>query len=202
MMWSFANSPGFRFLLWRCRLGAAMTQTSTAERECLGRHAANRRRLVEIGVWHGVTTRRLRSTMAADGILFAIDPFPPSRFGFSWEHLIAQGEVSRESNGEVRFLVMTSAQAADRFNEICREPLDFIFIDGEHSYDGLQADWTLWAPRIAAGGIVALHDSRSLPDRRFHDNGSVRFTNERILPDQNFKVLETVDSLTVLERQT
>jgi hypothetical protein len=138
--------------------------------------------------------------MAQDGVLFAIDPFPLSRFGFSWERLIARGEVGRESQGDVRFLEMTSAEAAGRFDGICREPLDFIFVDGEHSYAGLQSDWTLWAPRLAAGGIIALHDSRSLPGQRNHDNGSVRFTNEMILPDKNFKVVETVDSLTVLER--
>lgn len=196
-----ANSPGLSFLLWRCRLSRAKTQTSLAELDCLARHARNRRRLVEIGVWHGVATRRLRSTMAADGVLFAIDPFPPGRFGFSWEYLIARGEIGHECNGEVRFLVMTSAQAASRFTEFCAEPLDFIFIDGEHSYAGLQTDWTLWAPKIAAGGIVALHDSRSLPGRTCHDNGSVRFTNEVILPNQDFRVVDTVESLTILERK-
>ena len=95
---------------------------------------------------------------------------------------------------------MTSAEAATRFDGFCREPLDFIFVDGEHSYAGLQSDWTLWAPRLGAGGIIALHDSRSLPGRSLHDNGSVRFTNERILPDENFKVVDSVDSLTVLAR--
>lgn len=197
---SITNSPGLHFLLWRCRIAAAKTQTTLAERECLGNHAQGRHRLVEIGVWHGVTTRRLRSKMADDGILFAIDPFPLSRFGFSWERLIARGEVGRESRGSVHFLEMTSAEAAAGFNNICPDPLDFIFIDGEHSYAGLQTDWTNWAPRLGTGGIIALHDSRSLPGRRYHDNGSVRFTNEMILSDQNFKVIDVVDSLTVLAR--
>jgi predicted O-methyltransferase YrrM len=202
MRLSFVNSPGLHFLLWRCRIAAAKTQTTLTERDCLARHAQGRRRLVEIGVWHGVTTRRLRSAMAHDGVLFAIDPFPLSRFGFSWERLVARGEVGRESHGDVRFLEMTSAQAASQFDDICREPLDFIFVDGEHSYVGLQSDWRLWSPRLKAGGIIALHDSRSLPGRRYHDNGSVRFTNEMILPDKNFNVIETVESLTVLERNT
>src|SRR5579863_7221852 len=144
MLDRITNSPGLNFLLWRCRLAVAKTQTSLAELECLARHAGNRRRLVEIGVWHGVATRRLRSKMAANGILFAIDPFPPCRFGFSWEYLIARGEVAREVNGEVRFIVMTSAEAANKFSEFCSEPLDFIFIDGEHTYAGLQTDWTIW----------------------------------------------------------
>jgi len=200
MGFSIANSPGLHFLMWRCRFAAAKAQTSGGERNWLERHARNRRRLVEIGVWHGVTTRRLRLTMAADGLLFAIDPFPLSRFGFSWERLIARGEVSRESHGHVQFLEMTSAEAAGRFDDICHEPLDFIFVDGEHSYAGLQTDWTLWAPKLGPGGVIALHDSRSVPGQTSHDHGSVRFTNEIILPDKNFTVVDAVDSLTVLKR--
>lgn len=200
MISMFAKSPGLHFVLWRCRMAVAKTQTTPAEQDCLERHAKDRRRLVEIGIWHGVNTRRLRSKMAADGILFAIDPFPLSRFGFSWERLIARGEVRRETRGDVRFLEVTSAEAATMFSDICREPLDFVFVDGEHSYQGLQTDWTLWAPKVRTGGIIALHDSRTFPGHSSHAGGSVRFTNEVILPDNRFRVVETVDSLTVLER--
>ncbi len=59
------------FLLWNLGLARAETQTSEAERDCLARHAKGRRRLVEVGVWHGVTTCRLRRVMAPDG---ALDP--------------------------------------------------------------------------------------------------------------------------------
>lgn len=55
----------------------AETQTSPAEREAIARWATGRRCCVEIGVWHGVTTRRIREVMAADGVLTGVDPFPP-----------------------------------------------------------------------------------------------------------------------------
>ena len=54
------------FLVWRLGLAAAQTQTTPAERDCLALHAAGKRRCVEIGVWHGVTTCRLRAAMAVD----------------------------------------------------------------------------------------------------------------------------------------
>src|SRR5262245_54076272 len=44
------------FLFWNVGLAPAETQTSEAERACLARHAAGRRRLAEVGGWHGVTT--------------------------------------------------------------------------------------------------------------------------------------------------
>ena len=66
-----------QFLLWSIGLSSAQTQTTASERDCLARHANGRRRLVEIGVWQGVTTSRLAACMARDGVLFAVDPFPP-----------------------------------------------------------------------------------------------------------------------------
>jgi predicted O-methyltransferase YrrM len=97
-------------------------------------------------------------------------------------------------------LEMTSLEAAQAFESLGGEPLDFAFIDGEHSYEGLQTDWTAWSSRIAPGGLVALHDSRSTPIRSIDHVGSVRFTREHILNDPRFRVVDTTDSLTVLER--
>lgn len=196
-----SRHPGIHFLLWRLGIAAAQTQTTAAERQCLQSHAAGRRRLAEIGVWHGVNTRRLKAAMAHDGMLFAIDPFPASRFGFSWEQRIAFGEVGRELNGHVQFLQMTSAEAAERFPSICSDPLDFVFVDGDHSYEGLATDWTLWTPLIAGGGVIALHDSQSFAGRNIDNAGSVQFTRERVLADPRFRVLNRVDSLTVLQRK-
>lgn len=34
----------------------------------------------------------------------------------------------------------------------------FLFIDGDHRYESIQRDWNLWAPLVAAGGIIAMHD--------------------------------------------
>lgn len=36
--------------------------------------------------------------------------------------------------------------------------LDFIFIDGDHSYEGVRQDWEMYAPLVRAGGCVAFHD--------------------------------------------
>ena len=35
--------------------------------------------------------------------------------------------------------------------------IDFLFIDGDHSYDGVKRDWQLYVPLVSSG-IVALHD--------------------------------------------
>ena len=183
------------YVAWRLGLLAAETQTTADERHCLARHASGRRRLVEIGVWHGVTTKRLRSVMDPDGVLTAVDPFPSGRLGISLQERIAHSEVAEISNGRVAWVRTTGAEAARG-----HAPVDFIFIDGDHTEQGLLADWQAWSPLVEPGGIVALHDSHSSRHRRIDDAGSVKVTNEVILPDKRFELVETVDTLTVLER--
>jgi cephalosporin hydroxylase len=37
-------------------------------------------------------------------------------------------------------------------------PVDFLVIDGDHSYEGVRRDIELYAPLVRAGGLVVLHD--------------------------------------------
>jgi len=36
--------------------------------------------------------------------------------------------------------------------------LDFLFIDGDHSREGVWADFRLYSPLVRAGGLIAFHD--------------------------------------------
>ena len=36
--------------------------------------------------------------------------------------------------------------------------LDFVFLDGDHSYDGLKKDIIAWLPKVKKGGIICGHD--------------------------------------------
>ena len=188
------------FALWLIGLARAETQTSDAERDCLARSAANRCRLVEIGVWHGVTTCRLRSAMAPEATLWCVDPFPVGRFGFSVQSSIAHAEVSRVRRGQVRWLRTTGADAGRLFARDHEAPVDFVFIDGDHSYDGLRGDWEAWNGLVGAGGVIALHDSCSSTTRSIDDAGSAIFTRQVILRDPRFRLAEVVDTLSILER--
>ena len=187
-------------VLWKLGLVPAETQTTPAERDCLARHAAGRRRVAEIGVWHGVTTRRLRAAMAPNGKLYAIDPYPVGRLGFSAQRHIARREVATVKNGTVHWIRATGADTGRFFASRKKAPVDFLFIDGDHSYEGLREDWEAWSGLVAPDGIVALHDSRSTVQRDIESAGSVRFTNDVILKDTRFAPADLVDSLTVLRR--
>ena len=36
--------------------------------------------------------------------------------------------------------------------------VDFIFIDGDHSYEGVKKDVDLWIPKLNQGALIVLHD--------------------------------------------
>jgi predicted O-methyltransferase YrrM len=188
-------------LLWAAGLRAAETQTTPEERAALARYAHDRTPIVEIGVWHGVTTAVLRRAMRDGGGLWAVDPFPPGRLGFSLQKPIAEAEVGRVRNGTVRWVRTTGEAAAAEFEREARAPAALIFIDGDHSYEGLSGDWFAWKRLVVPGGLVCLHDSRSTPARDIGAAGSVRATNEIVLRDPDFELVEQIDSLTVVKKR-
>ena len=38
------------------------------------------------------------------------------------------------------------------------ESLDYLFLDGDHSYEGVRRDFEMYAPLVRSGGLIALHD--------------------------------------------
>jgi len=188
------------FVLWFAGLARAETQTSEDERSCLSRHANGRARLAEIGSWHGVSSCRLRRAMAPDATLFCIDPYPSGRLGFSLQRIIAMRELAKVRGGNVRWIRATGADAGRQFLAANEPPFDFVFIDGDHSFDGLRQDWENWSGLVAVGGIVALHDSCSSDSRRIEGAGSVIYTREVIRRDPRFMLVEIVDTLSILRR--
>ena len=178
------------------RLGRvpASTQLTEGERAALRRHASGRSTIVEIGVMHGASTALLRSVIAADGTVHGIDPHPRGRLGVSFERLTAKRELSKVDRGAAVLVRMMSFEAARTWTR----PIDFLFIDGDHSWKGIERDWHDWSSKVAPGGLVALHDSRSVPGRP--DLDSVRFTEDVILKDGRYEAIDAVDSLTVLRR--
>jgi len=184
------------WLLIRAGVRPPSTQTSEEERRCLARHAAGRRRIVEIGVYHGANTALLRSVAAADGEVVGIDPHEPGRLGVSFEHWIAAHQLSRVRGARARLLRQYSHDAAATWSA----PIDFLFIDGDHSWSGVSRDWSDWTRYLEQGGIVALHDSR--PVDAHPDFDSVRFTREVVQRDARFEMIDEVDSLTVLRRRS
>ena len=138
--------------------------------------------------------------MAPGGVLFAVDPYVPGRFGFSAPQIIAHQEVAKEKNGAIRWIRMRDLDAARWFVAANEPPLDFLFSDSLNSFEGFRATWEAWSPLMAPGGRYVLANSRSSATKRLDDAGSVVCTRDVILHDPRFRLLETVDTFTILEK--
>jgi predicted O-methyltransferase YrrM len=42
-----------------------------------------------------------------------------------------------------------------------RGSVDLLFLDGDHSYDGVRADFENYTPLVKPGGLIAFHDVES-----------------------------------------
>lgn len=68
---------------------------------------------------------------------------------------ILEDAKKRLKGKNVEFLQMDSCLAS---HEIKNGTLDFIFIDGNHSYDACYRDLTCWYDKVKSGGVISGHD--------------------------------------------
>jgi len=45
-------------------------------------------------------------------------------------------------------------------------PVDFLFIDGDHTYEGVKKDFNMYSPLVKKGGIIAFHDIARHPPEK------------------------------------
>jgi predicted O-methyltransferase YrrM len=189
------------FVKWKLGLAAAEIHTTDLERACLVRHAHGRSRVAEIGVWEGGTSAVLRRAMAADGVFYAVDPFPAGRLGVSFQRLIARAEVARASNGRVVWVREPGELAAASGIIRAAAPFDFVFFDPPQIESVVRAVWEAWAPLIAPGGLIALHDSRPSSESPGFEPDSLRYAASVIRTDSRFELIDEAGLLSVMRRR-
>jgi MMP 1-O-methyltransferase len=91
-------------------------------------------------------------------------------------------------------LVVAPSQRAAR---VWTTPLGMVFIDGGHSEAQAQADYESWALKLAAGGVLAIHDL--FPDPREGGQAPIEIYR-RGLASGLFEPLPTTKTLGVLRR--
>jgi predicted O-methyltransferase YrrM len=176
-----------------------VTQTSEAERSTLIKYCKQALVAVEIGVFEGVNTVLIATHMPDKGVLYGIDPFFKGRFGICYSKLITLRSL--KASRQVHKICLIEKLSFDAVDDVPDE-VDFIFIDGDHSLEGIKRDWNDWSGKIRTGGIIALHDT-AVPvfDPSRSALGSVQYFSEVIKYDQRFEVIEQTDSLHILQRK-
>ncbi|WP_276480584.1 class I SAM-dependent methyltransferase [Paraflavitalea pollutisoli] len=180
------------------KVDAPNTQTSKNERAAIERYAKDANLAIEIGVFEGVNTVVIGQHIKPAGKLYGIDPFFKGKLGVCFHKYVAKLNLKRHKvNKKVVLIEKLSGDAISDVPASC----DFIFIDGDHSYDGIKKDWEQYSLKVRPGGIIALHDT-TVPE--FDPGrvalGSIAFFKDVIVHDKSFEKVETIDSLNIMRR--
>ena len=89
-------------------------------------------------------------------------------------------------------LIMTSEEAS----KVVPNELDFLFIDGSHTYESARSDYKHWVKKLRLGGILAIHD---IYDSEEEGGQAPKEIYIKAL-DEGFKLVERRKSLVILER--
>jgi cephalosporin hydroxylase len=121
------------------------------------------RTVVEIGTDEGGTLLLWTRVAAPDALFVAVDARPLGMLGrFSAYAVVRRGLARGQQHIE---LVMPADSQSEATVERVRgltgdRPVDFLFIDGDHSYEGVKRDFEPWGPLVRPGGIIAFHDMK------------------------------------------
>ncbi|MFJ6389022.1 class I SAM-dependent methyltransferase [Streptomyces sp. NPDC091972] len=78
-------------------------------------------------------------------------------------------------------------------------PLGLVFVDGGHTDEHANADYEGWAPHVAEGGLLVIHDVFPEPEDEFTGQAPYRIYL-RALASGAFTEISATDSLRVLRR--
>lgn len=155
--------------------------------ECRARGA-----IVEIGSWKGKSTICLARGSLAGGKakIHAIDPHTGSpeharEIGVVWTFDEFRRNVEKAGMNEmVTPHVDFSSAVAKTFDE----PVELIFIDGLHEYEGVKIDFDDWFPKVVEHGHMAFHDSTCWP-------GVLKCVSEDVFKSKHFRKVRFARSI-------
>jgi len=117
--------------------------------------------VVEIGTFRGGSLYAFCKVADPHATVITID-LPGGLFGGGYDEreLEAMRSYGR-STQSVHFLARDSQQDSTRdtvVEVLGGRPVDFVFIDGDHRYDGIRRDFELYSPLVGENGLIAFHD--------------------------------------------
>jgi predicted O-methyltransferase YrrM len=112
------------------------------------------RYVCEIGTASGGTLYFLTRVAHESALIISIDIATPPYTRFARSKLGRAEQRVMSLNGDSH-----ATEMMERLRALLEgEALDFLFIDGDHSYNGVKRDFELYAPLVRPGGLIAMHD--------------------------------------------
>jgi len=184
---AFNIFDAFPFRQWSIRPGQVKEEI-TELLEILARRTP--KFILEIGTAKGGTLFLFARVSSPDAVMISVD-LPGGRFGggyLRWRVPLYKSFTMRKQNV---YLIREDSHAPSTLNLVEKilggRELDLLFVDGDHTYDGVKKDFEAYSKLVGKGGIVAFHDIVLGPPE--HVGGVPRFWREI---KHNFKHTELV----------
>ncbi len=133
--------------------------------------------IVELGVYNGLSFFTFCQSMIEhdiEGVAYGVDCWEGDEHTDAYDDSIFQdvNEHARDHyRGMTYLLRMFFNEALQHFND---DSVDLLHIDGLHTYEAVEEDFTNWYPKVKPGGIVLFHDVMA----KIKDFGAWKFWEE------------------------
>ena len=124
-------------------------------------------RVLEIGTARGGSLYLWTQAATEDATIVSID-LPEGEFGGAYPICRIPFYKTFSQPGQTLHLIRGNSHEAQTIEKVGilfdNHPIDFAFIDGDHTYEGVKADFLNYGPLIREGGIIGFHDILPRPD--------------------------------------
>jgi predicted O-methyltransferase YrrM len=169
------------------------TMTGASELDCVARHAKGACRAVEIGTFTGASAAAIAASLDPSGKLYCIDPYLD---GDALRAICLRHLGRKQLLDRIVMIRRLSSKLVDEIPAV----VDFMFIDGDHSWRGIETDWAIVMKHLRPGGVACFHDTNAHREKLYICHDSIRFFEEVIQVDKNFEHIASVDTLNVIRR--
>lgn len=121
----------------------------------------NPKNVLEIGTFRGGTLYLWTRLAQPDATIVSVD-LPGGKFGGGYSRLRTPIYRRFAREGQKLRLLRANSHDANTLETVKQlfgnAKVDFLFIDGDHTYEGVKRDWEMYSPLVRKGGLIAFHD--------------------------------------------
>jgi cephalosporin hydroxylase len=134
-------------------------------REVLGLYetivAARPRRVVELGTALGGTLYLWTQAAGDSAVIVSVD-LPGGRFGGGYPACRIPFYQAFARERQTLHLIRGNSRDLETVRQVAAlhsgEPIDLLYIDADHTEEGVRADFRLYSPLVRPGGLIVFHD--------------------------------------------
>jgi len=120
------------------------------------------RTILEIGTASGGTLFLFTQVAEPDAIIISIDlPGGPFGGGYPAWKIPLYKSFARYPTQRI-YLLRADSHNVNTLRKVKKilgnKLIDFLFIDGDHTYEGVKKDFEMYSPLVRKGGVIAFHD--------------------------------------------